>query len=194
MNSGGRIESGGKRPFFETYFNVLSLGVQPAHRFEIGFQSKPNPETPRMLGLLKLICPTLVINQPISFGCTKIAASMVVATIVACFAEFATAQGQRAVYPYPTTQSTYAINGNTRGLLTGFPQQGQGLAGQTQFGQSVLTQSLVDPSLAAPVPQQGPVGQSAFGAQPAPQPQGFPIQPSLGAQPSLVELLSLIHI
>ena len=66
--------------------------------------------------------------------------------IAACFAEVSTVQAQRAVYPYPGTQPT---NGNTYGVLTGFAQQSQGLAGQTPFGQSVLTPSLVDPRLAA---------------------------------------------
>ena len=134
-----------------------------------------------MLGLLKLIFPTPTISRPICFGI----ATMLIA---ACFAEVSTVQAQRAVYPYPGTQPT---NGNTYGVLTGFAQQSQGLAGQTPFGQSVLTPSLVDPRLAAPTPvapnpQQGLIGQNAFGAQSALQPQAFPSLPSLGAQPSLI--------
>ena len=137
-----------------------------------------------MLGLLKLICPTLTIGRPIRFGSIVIVAAM----MMACSVEVSNVQAQRAVYPYPGTQPA---NGNTRGVLTGFAQQGQGLAGQTPFGQSVLTPSLVDPRLAAPTlaapnPRQGLTGQSAFGAQSVLPPQAFPSQPSLGAQPSLI--------
>ena len=143
-----------------------------------------------MLGLLKLICPTLTIGRPICLGSIPM---IVAVTMIACFAEISAVQAQRAVYPYPGTQPT---NGATHGVLTGFAQQGQGLVGQTPlgqtpFGQSVLNQSLVDPRLPAPTlavpnPQQGLIGQNVFGGQPVPQPQGFPPQQNLGAQPSLI--------
>jgi len=129
-----------------------------------------------MLGLLKLIRLIPLIGRPTSLKSNVMTAATIVAamTIAICFAELSTVQGQQAVYPYPT-----ATSGNTRGLLTGFPQQGQ-----TPFGQSVLNQSLVDPRLpaptvAAPNPQQGQIGQSPFGTQPVLQPQAFPSQPSL---------------
>ena len=165
-------------PFIGTCFDVLSLGEQPTHRFEIGrLPIKTNqPRKPHcMLGLLKSICSTGSNWESIRFAeCAK----FIAIAILACCAGQATStvHGQQAAYPYPAGQPA---NVNTRGLLTGFQQQAAfQFPGQNQ---NVVPPNVLNPN-ATPLPS-GPATfptQPNFGTQG--QPQLFPAQPNVAPQ------------